>query len=460
MIRNKESGSEVAQQSSLIGFAKTDVRYWQRAIFRRTYRQAGRKCQVQHYSARVQHNGHREFFALEQQGLNRASAAEAAREIYLFLLAHGWEATLAKFKPSPSNMAKPVYTVGDLIREVKAASSGQGRTLEDYFRSLRRITADIFQIDGGTAKYDYRNGGRRNWIERIDRVKLEEITPELVQKWKIDFLRRAGASPAKQRTARISVNSLLRQARSIFSPRRLQFARLEGLRSPFDGIELEPRQSMRYRTGFRIEEVVSRALTELGREELKVFLLACMAGLRRNEIDKLPWTAFDWHRATLRIEVTDHFGAKSEDSIGEVDIDPELLTLFRGFAATAAGEFVIESDIRPRPGVSYAHYRCQRIFARLNAWLRLKGLPGQRPLHILGKEYGSNVCDRFGIYAASHALRHANISITSQHYLDQRRKVTAGLDHLLASQADPVLKVDFRSDQELPKPVATATEGK
>jgi hypothetical protein len=85
---------------------------------------------------------------------------------------------------------------------------------------------------------------------------------------------------------------------------------------------------MRYRTGFRIEEVVSRALAELGREELKVFLLACMAGLRRNEIDKLPWTAFDWHRATLRIEVTDHFGAKSEDSIGEVDIDPGLLTLF------------------------------------------------------------------------------------------------------------------------------------
>jgi hypothetical protein len=51
---------------------------------------------------------------------------------------------------------------------------------------------------------------------------------------------------------------------------------------------------------------VSR-LAELGQEELKVFLLAATAGLRRNEIDKLPWTALDWDRGTLRVEVTEHF---------------------------------------------------------------------------------------------------------------------------------------------------------
>jgi hypothetical protein len=29
-------------------------------------------------------------------------------------------------------------------------------------------------------------------------------------------------------------------------------------------------------------------------EQFKIFLLGAMAGLRRNEIDKLPWTAFRW----------------------------------------------------------------------------------------------------------------------------------------------------------------------
>jgi len=122
MVRNKKNGSEVAQPSSLVGFPKTDVRYWQRTIFQRTYRKAGQKGQVQHYSARVQLNGRREFFALERQGLNRASAAEGAREIYLFLLANGWEATLAKYKPPPSNTGKSAVTVGDLVREVRATS--------------------------------------------------------------------------------------------------------------------------------------------------------------------------------------------------------------------------------------------------------------------------------------------------------------------------------------------------
>jgi hypothetical protein len=460
MVRGKKNGSEVAQPSSLAGFPKTDVRYWQGTIFQRTYRKAGRKSQVQHYSARVQHKGRREFFALEQQGLNRASAAEGAREIYLFLLANGWEATLAKYKPSPFKAGKPVFTVGDLVREVKATSTGKGRTLEDYIRSFRRITADIFEIEGGRAKYDYRSGGRQNWVQRVDRVKLEDITPSLVQKWKVDFLRRAGASPAKQRAGRISVNSLLRQARSIFSAKRLQFVKLGGLRSPFDGVPLEARQSMRYRSSFKIEELVGWAVVELGREELKVFLLACMAGLRRNEIDKLPWTAFNWGRTTLRVEVTEHFDAKSEDSIGEVDIDPEVLALFRGFSAKATGEFVIESDVPPRAGASYAHYRCQRIFTRLNDWLRSKGLPSRRPLHTLRKEFGSQICDHFGIYAASQALRHADIAITSQHYLDKRRKVPVGLGHLLALQEDPVLPVDFRCNQELPKAFDATTEGK
>jgi hypothetical protein len=45
-----------------------------------------------------------------------------------------------------------------------------------------------------------------------------------------------------------------------------------------------------------------------------VFLLAAMAGLRRNEIDKLPWTALNWDQGTLRAEVTEHFDSKSEAS--------------------------------------------------------------------------------------------------------------------------------------------------
>jgi integrase len=435
MAQNKKNGSEVAQRTRSEGYPKTDVRYWQKAVFQRTYRNDAQSLQVGHYSARIQFEGRREFFALEGQGLNRAAAAERAREIYLFLLANGWEATLAKYKPSPvSSVQGACSTVGDLIDQIKATGGGHGRTLEDYIRSFRRIVSDIYAIEGGNRKYDYRSGGRTEWIERVNAVRLDEITPVLVQKWKRDFLAKAGKNPLKARVARISVNSFLRQAKSLFSPKHLKFVTLPaGFTSPFSSIQLEPRQSMRYQSAFNLEELLTQGLEELSgdTEALKVLLLAALGGLRRNEIDKLLWSGFNWDRSTLSVTVTEHFGPKSEDSIGEVDVDPELLVLFRGFKAKSLGPFVINSSVESRPLASYSHYRCEAIFNRLTGWLKAHGVPGDKPLHTLRKEFGSRVCQLHGIYAASRALRHADIGVTAQHYLDKKAHVTIGLGHLL-----------------------------
>jgi integrase len=166
-------------------------------------------------------------------------------------------------------------------------------------------------------------------------------------------------------------------------------------------------------------------------EQLKIFLLAIMAGLRRNEIDKLEWHAFRWKAGVIRIEATSYFQPKSDDSTGGVEVDPELLAAFRGFHARAKGNFVIESPVEARPAATYAHYRCQREFEALTKWLRSHGVTDNRPLQTLRKEYGSQICAKHGIYAASHALRHSDIAITSQHYLDRRRRATVGMGHLL-----------------------------
>jgi integrase len=156
-----------------------------------------------------------------------------------------------------------------------------------------------------------------------------------------------------------------------------------------------------------------------------------MAGLRRNEIDKLEWSAFRWEKGLIRIEATRWFHPKSEDSIGDVEIDPELAELFRGYRAKAKGNFVIESSNDARPDATYDHYRCQLNFGKLFEWLRENGVKSRTPLHTLRKEFGSQICDREGIYAASRALRHADITITSQHYVDKKKRVVSGLGHLL-----------------------------
>lgn len=121
----------------------------------------------------------------------------------------------------------------------------------------------------------------------------------------------------------------------------------------------------------------------------------------RKEIDLLEWSALRWNEGVIRVEPTAHFAPKSESSIGDVQVDPEVLEVFRGFRAKAEGEFVIQTAKAPKPGTPlnrpYKFYRCDAEFKRLSAWLRrrdqnqspvahlaqgvrLFGLPGARRL--------------------------------------------------------------------------------
>jgi integrase len=416
--------------------AKSDVRYWQRAIFRPSYTHDGVRQTVGHWAVKVQHGGRRETIPLGTA--NKAAAADKAKKFYLCLQAEGWDEALRKFKPKSGWSSAAVITVGEFIRAAESVWSGNPRTIRDYGGSFRQIVSDVFQIDGGTSKFDYRSGGRDAWVQRVHRVRLREITPDKVQRWKVNFLRRAGSSPVKKRAASISVNSIIRQAKSLFAPAVLKFVKLDVPTSPFEGVTLEPRRSMRYQSSFDVESLIRAAQSELPREQFKIFLLAMMAGLRRNEIDKLEWRAFDWGKGSIVIGATPYFSPKSEDSVGEVEIDPEVTEFFRGYHASRTGDFVIESKVPARPQGTYPHYRCQRDFIALGNWLRSHGVANNRPLHTLRKEYGSQICAKHGIYAASQALRHADIAITSQHYLDKRQRATAGLGKFLAAPKNVV----------------------
>ncbi|MEO7168577.1 MAG: hypothetical protein ABI016_16290, partial [Chthoniobacterales bacterium] len=215
-IWNTNSVQEVSKQKPVSRFAKTDVRHWQKVIFQPVYTRNGVRHMVPHWSAKIQHAGRRETFPLGTP--NKAAAAAEARDIFLALKSEGWDAVIARFKPGTRASDGPVTTVGEFLRAVEGVWSGSPKTLADYARALRGIVAGIFGIDGGQEKYDYRTGGREAWIGRVDEVRLGDVTPAAVQQWKIKFLKRAGSNPAKQRSASTSVNSLLRQAKSLFAP--------------------------------------------------------------------------------------------------------------------------------------------------------------------------------------------------------------------------------------------------
>jgi integrase len=204
---------------------------------------------------------------------------------------------------------------------------------------------------------------------------------------------------------------------------------------PFSGVQFEPKPSTKYRSTFDIGRLIGSATEELADDEpevYKVFLLAVMGGLRRKEIDLLEWTSFQWDKGCIRIEPTQYFAAKSEDSYSDIAVDPELLTLFRSYHNQAEGQFVIESSNPPRPETLYNYYRCKEIFRRLTSWLRAHGVDALKPLHALRKEFGSVICASYGIHAASRALRHSAVAVTDQYYTDNRKRTSVGLGHLLS----------------------------
>ena len=94
------------------------------------------------------------------------------------------------------------------------------------------------------------------------------------------------------------MGSFLLRARALFSTETV--ARVRDLVEipeplPFSGIKVETVRVPRYRSTFERGDAFESAREELATsrpEEHKILLLGAMAGLRRNEIDVLPWSAF------------------------------------------------------------------------------------------------------------------------------------------------------------------------
>jgi len=418
--------------------AKTDVRYWQERVFKpRSVRGGGMVVvELSSYHVRFMHASKR--LALNLHTANRREAAERARERYQFLIANGWERSLAKYQAAEQRAsegpAKTILTVGDYLEAVRGQSELSPVTIESYAKPFRSIVADIMHIRGTKKRFDYRAGGHQKWLAQVHAVSLANITSDKIRAWKRKRIAGAKDEIARRRIT-VSTNSILRRARALFS-RRNVLQHLQGLPAPlpFDGLSIERITSKFHGCGVEPRELLRAAMEELGEKEpetLKAFLLSLTLGLRRREVDLLEWQSFDFQSATLRILPTRWYQLKTAESAASLPLEPEILALFRAWKAKATGPFVVESERKPK-AVTYQWYRCQPVFDSLLAWLRAKGVQGNKPLHALRKLYGSMLAELHGIHVAAAGLRHADIRTTSEFYADRTLKLTPGFGSVLS----------------------------
>jgi site-specific recombinase XerD len=399
-----------------IKFNKTDARYWMRKVSFHT-----RDSRT--YSVHIQHDNQRRRIGLKTTDKEQAGAL--ALECYLKLRALGWEETLRWCKGDSTAAKKSDVTIGEYLEAVTAKSPIYPKTIQSYAKALRKIAGDI---------------AVETKREKRDAIKLRTLTAEKIEAWRIEFIKRKATDPLKEKSARISASAFIGRARSLFS--RETVARVRDIVElpeppPFSGVKVDYVRVPRYRSTFDMATLLESAREELATskpEQFKIFLLASMAGLRRNEIDKLSWTAFRWKEGVIRIEATRFFRPKSHDSEGDVLVDPELMEIFRGYHARRRSEFVIESDFSPNASALYDHYRAEREIRDLIDWLRLKGVVSKTPLHTLRKEFGSQINARYGLTAAQEQLRHANVAVTAAHYVENKHRSVLGFGHLLKGE--------------------------
>jgi len=435
-LQNPKSGANVAQKFPLGRLSKTHRDFWYARVFKRARKQADKVLEAPDWCARIQFNGRREIFNL--QCSNRAVAADRAKDIYVNLAANGWDAVMEKFKPAPApRIVSP--TVGEVIDQVRATSGIRIETVENYASKLRRLVAGVLKIPSTRDKHDHFNKGHRKWQEQIHAVKLSRLTPALIQAWKIRYVQERGVNPLAEKHAKNTINTTIRNAKALLSRKALRFTNLDlPDPHPFAGVEFEKPGKARYRSEIHPELLLIAAQNELSvskPEAYKILLLALSAGLRRDEIDTLTWEQLDFERHVIRVETNVYTSAKSSESEAAVDVDPELMEALRGFKNASRARFVINSNVEPRRTITYHHYRCYKHFDDLTKWLRTKGVTANNPIHALRKEFGSLVCQQHGLYAASMQLRHADIRITREHYLDKKQRFTIKIGPMLNQPA-------------------------
>lgn len=412
-----------------VRLAKTHQDYWKARLRRRSYvDRKRRRVEIPEWQVRMFHLGREGWFNLDTA--NQVAAAAKARDIYLSLVSQGWDATEAKFKPS-SIASDSACTVGAFVADVKARSHLKAVTLRRYAVKLRKIVADLANVEAGLKrkerrkKYDYVNGGRAAWLAKVDAQSLDVLTPDALTTWRNRYVAKAGDEPAARKSAERSAASYLRCVRALFSPDVLAALKVKLPPSPFAGVKLKDPGPQRYQSSVDPELLLLCAERELRTEKPQLYLaltLCLWAGLRRKEADLLTWAQVDFEQGQIHVRRTAHFEPKTEESQRVIDVAPEAMEALRRFKDGSASEFVLDGA-EPDPAATYDYYRCDCTWRDLNEWLHGKGVRHKKAIHSLRKESGSLVASAFGIEAARQHLGHRDIRTTSAHYVTKKKRV-------------------------------------
>ena len=374
--------------------AKDTATYWKTKVTRRKIRGE----QSEHLYARMSHQGRQAWVNLESGNTN--TAANTAARSYALLKSEGWESL------KPSQKTGDTITIGEYIKAVEALKIIRASTLSGYIKKLRQIAAEIKGI-GDAHKYSAK-GGSAEWVEKVDKVPLSTLSAERVNKWKTrkldERLKNLATMDEEDATARAhnTVNSILRNAKGLFSQKILDRVDVAFTTTPLSGVTIGAPTIKPYQAEVNLDELIESA-AELDEDLHLIFLLAAGCGLRRSEIDRLRRQDIDLEACTIKIVSTEDGKVKTNNSVRTLNIT-EGGVVHSALKAYRLGFHAVCPENK-RPTRKAEKYRCDEQFQKLSAWLRGQGIvKAIQPIHYLRKAFGDRVASKHGIDIAAISL--------------------------------------------------------
>lgn len=365
---------------------------------KRTYKTVqGDMTECTEYCIRLQYNGERHRFNTHQT--NKEQAIGVAIRFYNKLQSCGsWDEAVEYIFPRKEK--KSSATVGGFIEFILQYSTKKEGTLQIYFKKFRTLVSEIFGV-GKDQRASYANrAAYKAWLAKVNAIRLADLSSDKVQIWKKKRLLECNNDPKKEACMRNTINTILRNSKSLFSQSIRNIIPLKlPENTPFDNIEFERTDIMPYSSKIHALKAfldnahnklwedytpndVAMGMVRVKSEAYKVILLSLLAGLRRGEMDTLTWNQIDFVANVIRIRTTAHTATKTFGSERDVHMNEFLvkqLSKMRNQVITT--EFVINNDVMPNIKLTTQHhYRCRRIFLHLSGYEKMASMTPNRSM--------------------------------------------------------------------------------
>ncbi len=126
-----------------VGVPRTSSGYWRDRVEKVACRNGD---ESPNYSVRIVYQKKRVRFPLDTG--NKEAASSKAAKIFQYLIEHGWDETIAKFKPQTIKpKAEKPETVGALIEAATRLSTARPQSKDAYTKAFRRVVAGVMRIE-------------------------------------------------------------------------------------------------------------------------------------------------------------------------------------------------------------------------------------------------------------------------------------------------------------------------